>query len=395
MGSRSTRAVTRATASIALLAIALSSALYLARARYPLGLDVEGGAHATFEVRGDLDAAVERVRRIVADSGESNVDVRHHGGWITAWASDATEAELAPVLATIARPGRIRFHEVAEPSASGDYGEVRHVRTSRGEELSIHKPAVLTDRDVARVVVYPGPPPEVGMEFTPHGARRLAEVTQQLRGRRLALLIGDELVMAPEVREPITRGQLAISHAGDPVVLAERLRTAIGPELELQHASFIEAAYPAWLGRPLAIILGIAALLAWLLTVITRNTLAGIVATFVAGWALALVALLAPGGTLTLACHVTGAIAGGVAALAAALATRASDDTAGSRLGAAWPAGGVLLAMAIASAALATANWLPYSTLGFGIKFLVRALPFTAVLALLVTFAVPLRAASR
>ena len=54
--------------------------------------------------------------------------------------------------------------------------------------------------------------PEVVVTFTEEGAKRLADITQQCIGRRLAIVIDRQLYTAPEIRGQITTGTAVISN---------------------------------------------------------------------------------------------------------------------------------------------------------------------------------------
>jgi hypothetical protein len=161
---------------------------------------------------------------------------------------------------------------------------------------------------------------------------------------------------------------------------------------DVESSSVIEPNHQSWLGRPASIALAWLGLLLWLVAFVTRRAEVGFAAAFVTAWPLAIATLMWHGGTLTMPCHVTGVLAGMLAAAAAILAAR-TDGSPRARLRAAWPAGaallGVYLLISIAHGAL------PRSFLGWGIKFLVLALPVTAVFAAIAIFATPVLRSSR
>lgn len=72
----------------------------------------------------------------------------------------------------------------------------------KGEKIYLHKEAVVSESDIrdARVVqnqslhVF-----EIGVVFTNEGARKMAEATRNHIGRLMAILIDDQVVVAPRV----------------------------------------------------------------------------------------------------------------------------------------------------------------------------------------------------
>jgi len=53
--------------------------------------------------------------------------------------------------------------------------------------------------------------PEVGIQFTPEGTKKFAEVTKQLIGKRLAIFLDDVIVTAPTVSTEIADGEAVIT----------------------------------------------------------------------------------------------------------------------------------------------------------------------------------------
>lgn len=79
--------------------------------------------------------------------------------------------------------------------------------------LLLGKP-VLTNAHLAdaRVVQDPnGFGPNINMEFTPQGAKILAEMTRAAVNEKVALVVDGEVLMAPVVREEITRGTVVLT----------------------------------------------------------------------------------------------------------------------------------------------------------------------------------------
>lgn len=74
------------------------------------------------------------------------------------------------------------------------------------QSIYVHSDVILSNGDIARAEVLSGNGPEhfsVGVGFTSEGAQKIRAATQSHLGKRLAILIDDQVVMAPVVRAPI------------------------------------------------------------------------------------------------------------------------------------------------------------------------------------------------
>lgn len=84
------------------------------------------------------------------------------------------------------------------------------VRVSDGT-LYMQRMPVLTRADLSEAQAMADPQGQnyVGLRFTEAGARKLAEASSANIGKRLALVVDNELVVAPLIAEPLNRGVLA------------------------------------------------------------------------------------------------------------------------------------------------------------------------------------------
>lgn len=78
----------------------------------------------------------------------------------------------------------------------------------------------IEDADIREATVQAGPYGEAEIQFdmTPEGTRKLGEVTQRVLHRQLAIVMADEVYMAPEVQTPITAGKVQITGRFDSAV---------------------------------------------------------------------------------------------------------------------------------------------------------------------------------
>jgi len=106
------------------------------------------------------------------------------------------------------RPGR----EIVFGEGWGPHG-----RLILYELYHVHRRPALTGRDVARARAFRDEATgryEVSVRFTPAGAKRFEQLTRQMVGRRLAILLDNQVSAAPVVQAPIPGGEARISPGG-------------------------------------------------------------------------------------------------------------------------------------------------------------------------------------
>jgi preprotein translocase subunit SecD len=106
-------------------------------------------------------------------------------------------------------PVTIEFREGSQSQAAG-FVEM----TVRGSEVPVYiaQEALLSHRDVERAEVsIRGGGPRVNIAFTEEGGERFAQVTEQLKGKLLGVLVDGELISATRVMEGITGGMTVIT----------------------------------------------------------------------------------------------------------------------------------------------------------------------------------------
>jgi preprotein translocase subunit SecD len=366
-------------AQLGLATLAGVCALWLALARYPIGLDFKGGAVFAFRPTtpvAELDPLVDRLAHLL---GLTRAEVTASGHGITVELEDASLAEVEALVSRVTHRKELALHELA---TSG-----RTVRAGDGTAYTIAEPAAITARDIAAIEPQDG---TVLVTFTAAGARKLAELSRRSAGKLVAITLGDEVVSAPMMREPITGSSIVIDRV-DPA-LAARLTAATLPPLEVERVSVIESGFPRWAGRPLAIVVAAFAALLWLLVFATRRRDLAIAGAALVAWSLSVTYLLWIRGTLTLACYATGALAAITIGLATAIAAR---DRIPARWLAAWPAAIVLVVLAVVSVLARGSQFIPASfpalPLWHGLRAFQGVVPVIAVLGLLALAARPSR----
>jgi protein-export membrane protein SecD len=134
-------------------------------------------------------------------------------------------ADPGRVVEVVTRRGRLQFRLV-ETNAWANMTPEQAVRAeppahieelySRGNPVPflVHKRAILTGRDL--VDAQPGfdartSEPIVSFRFNANGARRFAQATQENVGKPFAIVLDNEVISAPIIREPILGGSGQIS----------------------------------------------------------------------------------------------------------------------------------------------------------------------------------------
>jgi preprotein translocase subunit SecD len=133
----------------------------------------------------------------------------------------ATSANIARVIEVTTRRGRLQFRLIeenltpeqvvrGEPPA---HAEVLYGRSDR-KPYMVHKRSVLSGRDLVDAQAafdIRTSEPIISFRFNANGARRFAQVTQENVGKPFAIVIDNEVMSAPIIREPILGGSGQIS----------------------------------------------------------------------------------------------------------------------------------------------------------------------------------------
>jgi hypothetical protein len=122
----------------------------------------------------------------------------------------------------------VRFEvRLAEESPGPGLREVKVMGTDRS--IYLHEEVVVSNGDIARAQILTGNQPSqfsVGVEFTEEGARKMRAATEKHIGKLVAILIDDEVVIAPVLRAAI--GESAVITGNYTREQAERIVDGIG-----------------------------------------------------------------------------------------------------------------------------------------------------------------------
>ena len=182
---------------------------------FHLGLDLQGGTHLVYQADTGKIAAADRADAVKAtkDNIERRVNLLGVSESLVQTSQVGSDSRLiielpgisdvAEAINTIGATAQLEFREsaVATPSAQTDF-------TSTG----------LTGADLKLAQVQFGGSsdqisgtPSVGIEFSPDGGKKFAEITKRNIDKPLAIFLDNQLVSAPNVQQEITGGHAVIS----------------------------------------------------------------------------------------------------------------------------------------------------------------------------------------
>lgn len=187
--------------------------------RTHLGLDLSGGTHLVLETDmrdikpEDRQNALESARQII----ERRVNFFGLTEPIVQSAKNADSYRIIVELPgitdvdravnVIGQTARLEFREFTDDAlATG--------AASPSSFLAVTRPVDISGKDLRRSQLQFSQQtgePEVGIEFTPEGGKKFAQVTARLVGKPLAIFLDDILISAPKVNSEITGGNAVIT----------------------------------------------------------------------------------------------------------------------------------------------------------------------------------------
>ena len=184
-----------------------------------LGLDLAGGIHVALEAdmknipverRMDaLESAKQVIERRVNFFGVSEPVVQHVKSAETyrviVELPGVTDVEQA--LSLIGQTAKLEFRELTDDPTST---QAAFFLPTQKNTQSVD----LTGKDLKKATISfnsNNGEPEVGIEFTPDGGKKFAEITKRLIGKPLAIFLDDTPLMWPTVKTEITDGNGVIS----------------------------------------------------------------------------------------------------------------------------------------------------------------------------------------
>lgn len=196
-----------------LLALYISSPLQK-KFNLTLGLDLAGGSHLVFEAdtskissekkKTSLSSLKEVIERRVNLFGiaEPNVQTSNFEG------KDRIVVELPGVKDTK------QAVDLIGKTAQLIFAGVQLPESTEGAEYAAMIPTDLTGADLAESSVAfdeTGGQPSVSITFTKEGGEKFAKITEENVGKKVAIILDNQIISAPVVQEKITGGQAQIT----------------------------------------------------------------------------------------------------------------------------------------------------------------------------------------
>jgi SecD/SecF fusion protein len=201
--------------------------------RINLGLDLKGGMHLVLKVQNDSlptaqakeDAvlrSMEVLRNRIDGLGVGETLLQRQGdNQILLQLPGVTDREKA--LAMIGRVARLEFHLVdpdethMKDALAGhvpEGEELAYVKKEGGTPLLLYKDVAMTGEGIkdARVdISQTGMQPKITMNFNDAGTKAFGDLTTAHVNERLAIVLDNEVLSAPVIREPILTGDAEIT----------------------------------------------------------------------------------------------------------------------------------------------------------------------------------------
>jgi preprotein translocase subunit SecD len=154
-------------------------------------------------------------------------------------------AATSSAIQQLSKPrSRVEFH-LAETNPADGLSEA--TTKDKGDKIYLHKEVIVTESDIrdAHIAPIQGPPFfDIYFDFTDDGARKIADATKKHIGSLLAIVINDEVVVAPKVNSTIeTRGVITGEFTKEEAeLIAKSFASGIPPSLSFiddeSHISF-------------------------------------------------------------------------------------------------------------------------------------------------------------
>ncbi|TSC87803.1 MAG: preprotein translocase subunit SecD [Microgenomates group bacterium Gr01-1014_16] len=182
---------------------------------FHLGLDLRGGTHLAYQADTSQIKPEDRVDAVKATRdnierrinllgvSESLVQTSQVGSNYRLLIELPGISDVTQAVNTIGATAQLEFREsaIATPSAQSDFKSTGLT----GADLKIAQVQFGGSSDQISGT------PSVGIEFSPDGGKKFAEITKRNINKPLAIFLDDQLVSAPNVQQEITGGQAVIS----------------------------------------------------------------------------------------------------------------------------------------------------------------------------------------
>jgi len=192
-----------------------------------LGLDLKGGMYILLradtksippsKISEAVNGAIEKIRNRIDSYGVKETSIQTQG-------SNAILVQIPgivdkDIVRKLKEVGRLEFklveddEEKIKKAQQGETEEKYELKKYRENPILLYKKPSLTGKDLVESFVgfdsYGVP--LVRLKFTSSGKKKFAKVTQKNVGKRLAILIDEKVISAPQIREPILNGEAEIT----------------------------------------------------------------------------------------------------------------------------------------------------------------------------------------
>ncbi len=164
-----------------------------------------------------VDQSIEIVRRRVDETGTSEPSIQSQGADRIAVQLPG-EQNPERIKALLGKTAKLSFHLVDSRTTAADArrgklsNSSRLINSAEGETLVIERKAVVTGEHLVDArAAFDGGMPVVSFKFDTSGGKKFGEATQNHVGERLAIVLDNEVISAPNIQSPILGGSGQIS----------------------------------------------------------------------------------------------------------------------------------------------------------------------------------------
>jgi preprotein translocase subunit SecD len=165
------------------------------------------------KTRRTVEQSIEVIRRRIDPEGVKEPNIQRQGAdrILVQIPGEQDPERLERILGTTAK---LQFRMLAEPGTSSVDTEMMRSRESGEGQVTVERRVIVEGDDLTDAQAsfdQRSGEPIVSFRFNIKGAQRFGQVTTENVGRRLAIVLDNEVISAPTIQTPITGGQGQIS----------------------------------------------------------------------------------------------------------------------------------------------------------------------------------------
>jgi len=179
-----------------------------------LGLDLAGGSRLVFEA--DVANLTKEDRSTAVEAAKANIEKRINLFGVSE-ASVQTSQVGDSYRVIVELPGVRDVNQAIEligKTAQLTFAEIKEVSDNKATPSARIVPTDLTGRDLVKAQVQFDPntsKPVVALTFSQEGGKKFADITKRNIGKNLPIVLDDQIISSPVVREEINSGKAVIS----------------------------------------------------------------------------------------------------------------------------------------------------------------------------------------